>query len=382
MVKLEEDFYKKLIQVSSNTGMNPEDILNVMAVESGLNPSAHNKNGNASGLVQFMPSTLKNLGFKGSHEEFRTLEAHQQLIYVEKLIKSMMRINGGPLTSAVQYYIGNFVPAALKIPGIKNKDASTIIVSQNPDQPHIPGVSLEKEKLFYNYNKGLDYDKDGNITYKDIQNVLARAANGKNFKSAIEELRKHTDNESLTKNDNDSDPFIKYIKRYKDKSVPMIQTKNLLPTTNNTVQNDNMNTVLDKYLRMIAASETSNRILYKTVLPKHNILIKVEGKDFTTSIEFCRILTSVLETELTCQAYTHTDNEHVEVECQIHGPSQDCLNVVNTLSHITASTFIETIKTNDRISLECIYNKTSNYRPLKAVRAQQEYRKFLLKLIG
>ena len=37
------------------------DLLSFMMNESGLDPAAHNKNGNASGLIQIMPSTLKGM---------------------------------------------------------------------------------------------------------------------------------------------------------------------------------------------------------------------------------------------------------------------------------------------------------------------------------
>ena len=38
-----------------------KDLLSFMMNESGLNPAAHNKNGNASGLIQIMPSTLADM---------------------------------------------------------------------------------------------------------------------------------------------------------------------------------------------------------------------------------------------------------------------------------------------------------------------------------
>src|ERR1700688_1273854 len=111
---MDPSFYQKLLEVSNDVQMKPEDLLNVMAVESGIDPTAHNMGGNASGLLQFMPSTLKNLGFQGTHGDFRQLSAVDQLDYVKKLILGNMRYNGGPFRSAAQYYVANFLPVALK----------------------------------------------------------------------------------------------------------------------------------------------------------------------------------------------------------------------------------------------------------------------------
>src|ERR1700686_4094058 len=119
MVVMDPDFYKKLLEISSEVQMKPEDLLNVMAVESGIDPTAHNQNGNASGLIQFMPSTLKNLGYQGSHADFRKLSSVDQLDYVKKYVLDNMKYNGGPFTSAAQYYVANFLPVALKLPGVQ-----------------------------------------------------------------------------------------------------------------------------------------------------------------------------------------------------------------------------------------------------------------------
>lgn len=64
MANLGNNFYPKLVKISSELGMSPEDLLAVMVSESGINPTAHEKKYGASGLMQFMPSTLKALNFK------------------------------------------------------------------------------------------------------------------------------------------------------------------------------------------------------------------------------------------------------------------------------------------------------------------------------
>src|SRR5579885_3389118 len=96
-------FWDKLSQISSSVNMNPEDLLAVMYYESGLDPAAHNKNGNASGLIQFMPDTLKGMGFQGDHQDFRALDANKQLDWVADYVSSKAKFNGGGFKSAAQY---------------------------------------------------------------------------------------------------------------------------------------------------------------------------------------------------------------------------------------------------------------------------------------
>ena len=52
------NFYPKLVQVASELGMKPEDLIAVMVSESGLNPSAYESKFKGAGLVGFMPDTL------------------------------------------------------------------------------------------------------------------------------------------------------------------------------------------------------------------------------------------------------------------------------------------------------------------------------------
>ena len=69
-----------------------EDMLSFMMNESGLNPAAHNKNGNASGLIQIMPSTLEGMKKQGKYasvqnissvEDIRNLTRTQQLPLID-----------------------------------------------------------------------------------------------------------------------------------------------------------------------------------------------------------------------------------------------------------------------------------------------------------
>jgi hypothetical protein len=360
MVVMDPGFYQKLLQVSSEVQMKPEDLLNVMSLESGIDPTAHNANGDASGLIQFMPSTLKGLGFQGSHADFRQMSSIDQLDYVKKYILGNMKYNGGPFTSAAQYYVANFLPVALQLPGIKAGDPSTIIAAKNPDKPHLPGVSTHMESVYYNANPVLDADHDGAITYGDIQTVLDRAAGSKNFRSAVAQLQNTTG--------------------YQPSKQPssMIASNKPTPANDNSIMN-----ILNEYLQQVAASDRNNKKIYKKHLPQHQLLIQVSAANYTDAVEFSHVLNAALDEELLATAFTHTDGQQVEIECRIHGPQNDCFYAVQQLSTIIAEAFaIATKKVGSiQVKTQFFMNKKSSYQPISLEAFSSQHRKFLLKFI-
>ncbi|MCA1628053.1 MAG: hypothetical protein LC742_08835, partial [Acidobacteria bacterium] len=80
----EPEFLPKLISGSRERGINPDHLLNVIAVETGgsFSPQARNPNSSASGLIQFMRDTARSLGT--TIEAIRGMNATQQLDYVFK----------------------------------------------------------------------------------------------------------------------------------------------------------------------------------------------------------------------------------------------------------------------------------------------------------
>lgn len=84
LVSREPDFLDKLKIGSQKRGINPDHLLNVMAVETSgtFNPAAKNPTSSASGLIQFMASTAKELGTTTA--ALRSMSATKQLDYVFK----------------------------------------------------------------------------------------------------------------------------------------------------------------------------------------------------------------------------------------------------------------------------------------------------------
>lgn len=59
----------------------PLGLLGCWMSESGLRPNAHNPGGDAAGIFQAMPSTLKNLGVTGGWQVFTRMTAAAQVPY-------------------------------------------------------------------------------------------------------------------------------------------------------------------------------------------------------------------------------------------------------------------------------------------------------------
>jgi hypothetical protein len=146
------DFATELNRVSSKFNINPADLLAVMRSESGLNPAAFiraPRTGRApgpTGLIQFMPATARSLGT--TVEELRGMTAAQQMQYVEKYFDSVRLPSG---SSAGRLY------AYVFLPGRANRE---VLTSQG--------------EAYYDANRGLDMDRDGNITITDLDVRMAR----------------------------------------------------------------------------------------------------------------------------------------------------------------------------------------------------------------
>jgi len=143
------DFNSKLQKISHELGVDANDLLAIMKLESGVDPSRVNPLSNATGLIQFMPKTAHNLGT--SVEELRGMTAVEQLDYVFKYFKM---IGVKPGMDVGDLYLAVFYPAA-----IGKKDNHVISTAG---------------KQIYNQNKVLDKNKDGTLTVADVKNSVAR----------------------------------------------------------------------------------------------------------------------------------------------------------------------------------------------------------------
>jgi hypothetical protein len=149
------DFNKKLDKVASALGVKSSDLLAVMKQESGVNPSAQNGTSGATGLIQFMPDTARRLGTTTA--ELRQMSGVEQLDYVYKYYK-MTGVGNGTLGDL---FMAVFMP---KYIGYDDD----FVLGQR-------GASGFSGKV-YAQNRGLDRNRDGEITVADVKQSVARFA--------------------------------------------------------------------------------------------------------------------------------------------------------------------------------------------------------------
>lgn len=149
------DFDAKLQKIAGQLGVEKRNLIAIMKQESGVNPKAVNRMSGATGLIQFMPNTARQLGT--TVEELRTMSAVEQLDYVYKYFK-MVGVGDGSLGDL---YMAVFMPAHVGKPDSHVLGASGA-----------PGFSGK----VYAQNKGLDRNRDGTITISDVKQSVQRFA--------------------------------------------------------------------------------------------------------------------------------------------------------------------------------------------------------------
>ena len=177
------------------------------------------------------------------------------------------------------------------------------------------------------------------------------------------------------------DLFEKWL-GYKKTKTPSTAPAHASTATTETESPGIMQTITN-WLRQIIATEKQNKKLYKQYLPLNYMIIKIDASDYNNSIEFARILCAALDEELLSKSYTHTNGNDVEVECAIHGPSEDCLATIKQLSESVANSFSLATKKIGGIIVKTDYfmNKKSSYSQIDFKLANAQYRKFLLKFV-
>ncbi len=146
-------FVDKAKGVAQRLGVKPEWLFAIMQNESGMDPKAYNKNGGATGLIQFMPSTAKGLGT--TTDALRNMSAEQQLDYVEKFYKPY----AGKLHNGADMYLATFYPLALS----KGND---FVMGSERSQSMVNTIAR--------VNPAFDLNKDGQITKQEFYNYYNR----------------------------------------------------------------------------------------------------------------------------------------------------------------------------------------------------------------
>lgn len=142
---------KKLYQVSANLGINVNWLMAVINFETAgtFSPSIQNKHSNATGLIQFMPSTARGLGT--TIEALKYMDFETQLNYVEKHFKPYK----SKIKGFVDLYFATFFPVAIG----------------KPDSFIIQTSKTSAEKIA-SQNTVFDTNKDSQLTVGEIKKVI------------------------------------------------------------------------------------------------------------------------------------------------------------------------------------------------------------------
>lgn len=157
--KVSGKFKSKVVEIAKDIDVDPNDLMAVMAFETGgtFSPSVKNAAGSsATGLIQFMASTAKGLGT--STEKLAKMSAEDQLDVVKKYFSKYK----GRLKNVQDVYMAVLWPKAI------GKDEDYVL--------------WKKGTKAYEQNRGLDVSGNGKVTAGEaaskVKDILRRAKKG------------------------------------------------------------------------------------------------------------------------------------------------------------------------------------------------------------
>lgn len=148
-----DKFLAKLSIICQNLGIKPEWLMICMAIESAKTflPNIQNASTGATGLIQFMPSTAKDLGT--TCDTLKGMKNYEQLDWVYKYFKPWT----GKMRSFTDVYLVIFYPMAVG----------------KPDSYPL-GLTPEQQHIIAKYNPAYDINKDGMIQKSEIKEIVSK----------------------------------------------------------------------------------------------------------------------------------------------------------------------------------------------------------------
>lgn len=194
--RVSAEFRRRVLAIAAGIGIDPSWLMACMAFETGrtFSPSVRNPASSATGLIQFMAATARDLGT--TTDALAAMTAEAQLDYVARYFAPYR----GKLRSLSDVYMAILWPAAVG----------------KPDD----AVLWDADDRAYLVNRGLDLDKDGAVTKGEAAGkVAALLAEGLRPENATEE---RTDRVSETEDTRMAAPLIPILASALSALVPEI----------------------------------------------------------------------------------------------------------------------------------------------------------------
>jgi hypothetical protein len=332
-----------LVSKSRELGLNPDCIAGVMALESGMDPTAVNQSSNATGLIQLMPAYAKRFG---GVKNVKGMSAEEQL---EKIVMphfaSMSALRKSQ--NCGDYYMANFLPAFIGAPDDK------VLGEKGSQQELVKGLTLG---AVYNGNPGFDQDHDGVFTAGDVRAL---------FNSRLAAWR---GGQRLAVAENEP---------------PREQSSSAAAPEGDVMQEYN------ELMRQLAASTDCGpverlvrRALEREFLPTTRVLLVLDGRaSLPVRVRYARILASALREELGAETSIHHQDNRLEMECDVQGPENSVLIAVKGLSEGIANAFAIATNSNP-IQSQGYLGLQSHYPLLDSDATETNFRKFAFEMMG
>ncbi len=339
MAKLNPIFFTRLKQMCKRLGINPADALLVFYSESGLNPGSITKD--TVGLNQFWGNNYKKY-FSGTKEQFAALEGEDQLPAIESFLRGIIRNN--KIISAAHLYAYNYLP--VMGPLIKDNNPNFILAKEG-DYRNYPGDSRLTFHAAYVGNKSLDANKDGVITYGDLENKLLSRSREKAYQDALAQLNAAEDNVEDSESSSPETEEDKVLSDFIDR--------------------------LNQGMESIKSSLAENE--------RNGFLVKISSDCSEDSIELSRILSTAYEDFLGVKCHKFAEDNNVEIYFINNGDKNKCFAAVEQFSNVVLEEFSNKIDPSN-LKLKYFTNKKPSYNSLDLKTSEINYRKFALKVIG
>lgn len=157
------------IATVQGAGIDPALALSVYNLESSLDPHALNASSLAQGLVQFLPATLRALGYKGDASLFHTLGVLEQMPMTGAWLRAQVSSLGSVPTSAAKLLHLNLYPSTAR---------AGLVFSRAGDPKA------------YAANAGLDQGAKGYVDENDLAAALGRTDQRAHYQDALAQMRR------------------------------------------------------------------------------------------------------------------------------------------------------------------------------------------------